>query len=234
MAVLVPRWLRRNRFAVVVATVAVFMLCTGCAAASNARSTDTYGAAVLEMVPAVLRQSNVTTTAATALMLQNVATMSAAAAKARTHGADILVTPEMAVCGFPFVDHTSVEPYLLELPAPGTALCSHDNPTDAHPSSVLEALGCMAADSNLTVVVGLPERLPCTAHPTFKCPPVGYWQLNTQIAITEQGVLSSVCVMFALCCVVSTRGGASLMTLWWCWVVIDAVSQLPQDPLVRR
>ena len=179
----------RALLSLAVASVVV-AACVAPAACAGVTAPDFYTGAVLEMVPARANTVNVTVTQATAIMLANVKTIASNAVAAKAQGADILVTPEMSLTGFPYTNHASVRPYLLSLPV--TAQSQSPQLCGVSSNLVLSALGCAAKTSGITLVAGLAEHVPCSAHANYTCPRASGWQFNTQVVVSSSGALLSV------------------------------------------
>lgn len=80
-----------------------------------------YGAAIVQFAPEVASSSHVSEAQATAIMLRNIKTAATYVDEAKKAGSDIIVFPEQSFSGFPYTDHASVTPYLIDVPDAGNA-----------------------------------------------------------------------------------------------------------------
>ena len=180
------------RHALVLLTIAVLACPSICVSAGSLSSDAEFLAAVVEHVPLSMRNSPpVSREEALQVMFSNLDMYASHMERASQQGARIIVFPEDGLYGSELESRDGALPYLEPLPtvppgSPGIAVpCTPDSAT---PTPVLTRVSCLATQHNLTVVLNMGDLVSCAATASG-CPPDGRFQFNTQVAVSEKGVL---------------------------------------------
>ena len=138
------------------------------------------------------------------LKMGNIARMEVHIKAARAESADIIVFSEGALgianfttsAGVP--DNGGVASGGLAEPIPeprGRHIIPCLDGSTVASAPALHALSCLARKYNITVVFDMGDKVGCDVYPYHpsvacsKCPPEGFFRFNTQVALSEEGVL---------------------------------------------
>ncbi|KNC56251.1 biotinidase [Thecamonas trahens ATCC 50062] len=148
-----------------------------------------YRAAAVERAP-IVGHDGMDVAAAEKLMLANLDEINVAVGMAAGRGADLVVLPEDNLYGAGY-SAAGIAPFLAILPA-ARQLADHvivpcTNATMWADAVAAARASCIARDHGVVLVLDMAEQVACL--PNERCPPIGYWAYNTQIALDADGRL---------------------------------------------
>ena len=150
---------------------------------------------------------------AAAVKMGNVKRLVEHTAAASAHGADIIVFSEgaLGIAGFSYTDRAGNTTRVQDgggvasgglaetIPDPAVAgaaaLVPCTDPRAAKATPALHAMSCAAKKHNITIVLDMGDKQPCSAYPyspnvtCSECPAEGYFRFNSQVAIGNNGRL---------------------------------------------
>lgn len=118
--------------------------------------------------------------------LQAIEPLVEAAAK---NGAQIVVFPEYGLTGASYTSRAPLSEQLERIPdnpSSGERLIPCNNSSFSN-LPFFQKLSCLALSHNIALVVNTGDKQPCPTHSAKKCPPLGFYQYNTDIAFDSDG-----------------------------------------------
>lgn len=118
--------------------------------------------------------------------LQAIEPLVEAAAK---NGAQIVVFPEYGLTGASYTSRAPLSEQLERIPdnpSSGERLIPCNNSSFSN-LPFFQKLSCLALSHNIALVVNTGDKQPCPTHIAKKCPPLGFYQYNTDIAFDSDG-----------------------------------------------
>ena len=118
--------------------------------------------------------------------LQAIEPLVEAAAK---NGAQVVVFPEYGLTGASYTSRVPLSEQLERIPdnpSSGERLIPCNNSSFSN-LPFFQKLSCLALSHNIALVVNTGDKQPCPTHSAKKCPPLGFYQYNTDIAFDSDG-----------------------------------------------
>ncbi|KAM4692906.1 pantetheinase-like [Discoglossus pictus] len=155
----------------------------------NSYALEKFTAAVYEHVPFFPDQNQppVSPEEALALMNKNIDVLETAVKTAAEKGAQIIVTPEYAICCFG-LNRETVYPYLEDIPDPALNWNPCTDPKRFDSTPVQKRLSCMARTNSIYLVANIGDKKTCNASDE-SCPEDDYYFFDTTIAFDPKGKL---------------------------------------------